>query len=73
MKNLNLLEKIGMIVGTVGAIMIILNLYYSESNFKEILALDQIVFWVGVLLWAFGNMKAQAAKKKQQETDKKID
>ena len=69
MKNLNLAEKIGIVLGITGAIMIILNVYFEDNSFKEILALNQIVFWFGILVWAFGKMQAAATERKKQENE----
>lgn len=65
-QNLNLLEKIGIGLGIIGAIMIFLNLYAKESSFKEILVFDEMIFWFGVFLWALGYMRSQAAEKKNE-------
>jgi hypothetical protein len=42
-----------------------MNLYVINSLFEEILAFDEIIFWIGVLLWALGYMQSQAAEKKK--------
>jgi hypothetical protein len=64
-ENLNLLEKVGIGLGIIGAIMIFMNLYVINSLFEEILAFDEMIFWIGVLLWALGYMRSQAAEKKK--------
>lgn len=65
-QNLNLLEKTGIVLGSIGAIMIFMNLYSKESSFKEILVFDEMVFWIGVFLWALGYMQSDAAEKKKR-------
>ncbi|MFT6204940.1 MAG: hypothetical protein ACI9V1_000594 [Spirosomataceae bacterium] len=64
-ENLNLLEKVGIGLGIIGAIMIFMNLYVINSLFEEVLAFDEMIFWIGVLLWALGYMRSQAAEKKK--------
>jgi len=70
MKNLNITEKIGIVLGTIGGIMIVLNLYFEDSSFKGLLEFNQLVFWFGVLIWALGKMQSEKAEReKKQENE----
>ena len=65
-KNSNL-QKIGVLLGIIGAVMIISNAFVTDLFLKKILAFDQFVFWLGLLLWLFGYRKSLAAAKKGKQ------
>jgi hypothetical protein len=63
MKDLNIMEKIGMIVAIVGTLFIVLNALKIGSRFESILAFDQILFWGGIAVWALGHSQKEKAQK----------
>lgn len=68
MRKTSTLEKVGMVLGIIGAIMIISNAFVEAELIKKILAFDQFVFWLGILMWLFGYRKSMATAKKSKQT-----
>jgi len=65
MKRITLTEKISLVVVTIGLIFQFMNDdLFGNDPIPEITKYHQILFWGGILIWAFGYMK-RSTKQKQ--------